>query len=110
MSGIVNAFEEFKQMSKINNVFIDWSRKNNEIILHVYCLEKDINILNEKNRLLNLCCKHGVSWGGGRGDGKFPPPKLTQILLVRPTYTSTFIFTFKKKKDRFFFFHCIGCL
>ena len=48
MSGIVNAFEEFKQMSKINNVFIDWSRKNNEIILHVYCLEKDINILNEK--------------------------------------------------------------
>ena len=48
MSGIVNAFEEFKQTSKINNVIIDWSRKNNEITLYVYCTEKDINILKEK--------------------------------------------------------------
>ena len=54
MSGIVNTFGEFKQTSKINNVIIDWSRKNNEIILYVYCIEKDINILNEKNRLLNF--------------------------------------------------------
>ena len=49
MSDIVNAFEEFKQTSKINNVIIDWSRKNDEIIIYVYCIEKDINILNEKN-------------------------------------------------------------
>ena len=49
MSDIVNAFEEFKQTSKSNNVIIDWSRKNNEIILYVYCIEKDISILNEKN-------------------------------------------------------------
>ena len=71
MSGILNAFEEFRETSKIKNVIIDWSRKNNEIMLYVYCIEKDINALNEKNRLLNLCCKHGVSWGG---------TKLTQIL------------------------------
>ena len=99
MSGIVNAFKEFKQTSKINNVIIDWSRKNNEIMLYVYCIEKDINILNEKNRLLNLCCKHRVSWVGRM----VVPPKLTQILAVRPTYTSTFIFTFKKKKTDSFF-------
>ena len=48
MSGIVNAFKEFKQTSKINNVIIDWSRKNDEITLYVYCTEKDINILKEK--------------------------------------------------------------
>ena len=54
MSGIVNAFEEFGETSKIKNVIIDWSRKNNEIMLYVYCIEKDINVLNEK-RLLNLC-------------------------------------------------------
>ena len=99
MSGIVNAFKEFKQTSKINNVIIDWSRKNNEIMLYVYCIEKDINILNEKNRLLNLYCKHGVSWGGTLE----VPLKLTQNLAVRPTYTSTFIFTFKKKKTDSFF-------
>ena len=63
-------------------------------MLYVYCIEKDINILNEKNRLLNLYCKHGVSWGGTLE----VPLKLTQNLAVRPTYTSTFIFTFKKKK------------
>ena len=102
MSGIVNAFEEFGETSKIKNVIIDWSRKNNEIMLYVYCIEKDINVLNEKNRLLNLCCKHGVSWGGTWE----VPPKLTQILSVRPNYTSTFIFTFKKKKtDSFFSLH-----
>ena len=54
MSGIVNAFEEFRETSKIKNVIIDWSRKNNEIMLYVYCIEKYINVLNEKNRLLNL--------------------------------------------------------
>ena len=51
MTGIVNAFEEFKQTSKIDNVIIDWSKKNNEIMLYVYCIEKYINILNEKNRI-----------------------------------------------------------
>ena len=70
MSGIVNAFEEFRETSKIKNVIIDWSRKNNEIMLYVYCIEKDINVLNEKNRLLDLCCKHRVSWGE---HGKSPP-------------------------------------
>ena len=101
MSGIVNAFEEFGETSKIKNVIIDWSRKNNEIMLFVYCIEKHI-VLNEKNRLLNLCCKHGVSCGGTWE----VPPKLTQILSVRPNYTSTFIFTFKKKKtDSFFSLH-----
>ena len=53
MSGIVNAFEEFRETSKIKNVIIDWSRKNNEIMLYVCCIEKDINVLNERNRPLN---------------------------------------------------------
>ena len=99
MSGILNAFEEFRETSRIKNVIIDWSRKNNEIMIYVYCIEKDINVLNEKNKLLNLCCKHGVSWAG---TWKILP-KLTQILSVRPNYTLTFIFVFKKKKTDSFF-------
>ena len=99
MSGTINVFEEFRETSKIKNVIIDWSQKNNKIMLYMYCIEKDINLLNEKNRLLNLCCKHGVSWGGTWQ----VPPKLTQTLSVRHSYTSTFIFTFKKKKTDSFF-------
>ena len=109
MSGVVNAFEEFKQTSKINNVIIDWGRKNNEMILYVYCIEKDINILNEKNRLLNLCCKHGVSWrGGGKHMGSSPQ--------TNPNFISTshvhlhLYFYFQEEKDKFFFFHCIEYL
>ena len=42
--------------------------------------------------------------GGVEGSTWEVPPKLTQILSVRPTYTSTFIFTFKKRKTNSFFF------
>ena len=69
-------------------------------MLYVYCIEKDINVLNEKNSLLDTCCKHGVSWRGTLET----PPKLTQILSDRPNYTSTFIFMIKKNQDRFLFF------
>lgn len=50
---------EIKLTSKIKNAIISWN-----FVLYVYCLEKDINILKEKNHLFNLIVKHGVSWHG----------------------------------------------
>ena len=44
MSGIVNTFGEFKRTSKINNVIIDWSRKNNEINNYMFIVLKKISI------------------------------------------------------------------
>ena len=48
MSGLVQAFQEFRQTSKINNGIIDWCRKTDKIQLSICCLEKDINIVKEK--------------------------------------------------------------
>ena len=80
---------EIKLTSKIKNAIISWN-----FVLYVYCLEKDINILKEKNHLFNLIVKHGVSWHGS-WDINFD---LKKILAIRPTYTSTFVFTFLKKR------------
>ena len=40
---------------KIKNAIISLTRKENDYVLDVYCLQKDINVLKEKNRLFNLC-------------------------------------------------------
>ena len=57
MSGLVQAFQEFRQTSKINNGIIDWCRKIDKIQLRIYCLEKDINIVKEKKKTFNSCSK-----------------------------------------------------
>ena len=90
MSGLVQAFQEFRQTSKINNGIIDWCRKTDKFQLSVYCLEKDINIVKEKKRLLSLVRKHGVSWGGTSESH----PELEEIMSIWPNYASTYTFTF----------------
>ena len=61
MSGLIQAFQEFRQTSKIDNCIIECCQKIDQIKLSRYCLEKDINIAKEKKRLLNFVRKHGLS-------------------------------------------------
>ena len=39
---------------KIKNAIISLTRKENDYVLDVYYLQKDINVLKEKNRLFNV--------------------------------------------------------
>ena len=54
MSGLIQAFQEFRRTSKIDNCIIECCQKIDQIKLSRYCLEKDINIVKEKKRLLNF--------------------------------------------------------
>ena len=55
-------FREFKENCNINNAIIDYTRKENEFSIHIYCLEEDMNTKKEKNRLLHLYYKHELSY------------------------------------------------
>lgn len=54
-------FHEFKENCKIQNVIIKHQRKENEHLIDMYCLEKD-NLKKEKNHLVNLYYKDGLSY------------------------------------------------
>ena len=47
-------FREFKEKCKIDNTIINYQRKENDFVIYIYSLEKDMDIKKEKNRLLNL--------------------------------------------------------
>ena len=89
----MSIFQEFKENSKINKAGFNYNRKDDEFLVYVHCPQMDINIKNEQNRLLNLCYKHGLCWGSS-----WEMPQLTQILAIKPTYSSNYVFKFKKKK------------
>ena len=44
-------FNDFKKDCKIKNVITDFSRKENEFSIYVYCLEKDINFEKVKKKI-----------------------------------------------------------
>ena len=90
MSGLIQAFQEFRPTSKIDNCIFECCQKIDQIKLSRYCLEKDINIVKEKKRLLNFVRKHGLSWGGTWENN----PELEEIISVGPNYASTYTFTF----------------
>ena len=98
MSGIVNAFEEFKQTSKINNVIIDCSWKNKKIILFVYCIEKVINILNEKIDFWTYVASTKLP-GGNMGSS--PQTNINFISTFHLHLNLSFYF--QEEKDNFFF-------
>ena len=54
-------FNDFKKDCKIKNVITDFSQKETEFSIYVYCLEVDINLEKEK-RLTKLYYKHGLSY------------------------------------------------
>ena len=56
-------------------------------VLHMYCLQKDINIKNEQKRLINSWYKHGRCW---------------------QNYVFTAQIVFSLKKRQILFFHCIN--
>ena len=39
-----NIFREFKENCNIDNGKIDYTRKENEFSIHIYCLYKDMNV------------------------------------------------------------------
>ena len=47
-------FQEFKGSCQTENVIINYYRKNNEFVINIYCLNKDIDLQKEKDRLMIL--------------------------------------------------------
>ena len=37
-------FQKFKENCNIDNAIFDYTRKKKEFSIHIYCLEKDMNI------------------------------------------------------------------
>ena len=60
MSAWLAVFQEFKEKCKVKNSIITFTRKNNEFLICIYALQKDIDIKNEENKLRTLCYKHGI--------------------------------------------------
>lgn len=87
MSATITVFQEFKEKSKIHNASITHVRKNDEFLLYISCLQKDINIKNEQKRLINSWYKHGRCW---------------------QNYVFTAQIVFSLKKRQILFFHCIN--
>ena len=60
MSALLAVFQEFQEKCKVKNSIITYTRKNNEFLIYIYVLQKDISIKNEENKLRTLCFKHGI--------------------------------------------------
>ena len=60
MSAFHSVFYEFKGKCKVKNAIINYTRKHDEFLIYVYCLQRNINIKNEENKLKTLCSKHGI--------------------------------------------------
>ena len=51
MSALHSVFYEFKEKCKVKNAIINYTRKHDEFFIYVYCLQRNINIKNEENKL-----------------------------------------------------------
>ena len=50
MSALLAVFQEFKEKCKVENSIITYTKKNNEFLIYIYVLQKDISIKNEENK------------------------------------------------------------
>ena len=55
----------------------------------------------KKKKLFDFCVKHGVNYFGSDSNINFDVDK---IISVKPSYTSTYIFSYKRKENGSFFF------
>ena len=55
-------FQEFKGNCQIENAIINYYRKNNEFVINIYCLNKDIDLQKGKDHLMILYYKHGLNY------------------------------------------------
>ena len=66
-----------------------YTRKDNEFLIYVYCLEKSIDVKNDENKLKTLCYKCGLCY---QHDWEQKTSKLlisTQIISTSPSYSPT---------------------
>lgn len=96
LSALTAIFQEFKENCNVTHSIITYSRKKDEFLIYIYALQKDIKIENEENKLLALCYKHGICYENNWGNN--------QIILVRSTYCSTYVFFFLDLICNFYFF------
>ena len=87
MSALLAVFQEFKEKCKVHNSIITYTRKNNEFLIYIYALQKNIDIKNEENKLRTLCYKPGICYLDDWGQQLWNLLILTQI-----------VFSFKKKE------------
>ena len=93
MSGLDCASHEFVETTRILNAIIDKHRQFEEYKIIIYCLGKIINVKKEKKKkLFDICVKNGVNYFGSDSNINSDVDK---IISVKPSYTSTFIFSFK---------------
>ena len=62
MSALLAVFEEFKEKCKVKNSIMTYTAKNNEFLIYIYTLQKDIDIKNEEKKLRTLCYKHDICY------------------------------------------------
>ena len=92
MSALLAVFQEFKEKCKVHNSIITYTRKNNEFLIYIYALQKNIDIKNEENKLRTLCYKPGIYYLNDWGQQLWNLPILTEIM-----------FSFKKKETESLF-------
>ena len=92
MSALFAVFQEFKEKCKVHNSIITYARKNNEFLIYIYALQKNIDIKNEENKLRTLCYKPGIYYLNDWGQQLWNLPILTEIM-----------FSFKKKETESLF-------
>ena len=82
----------------------NFERKKDKFVITIYCLEKGIYFEKEKKLLISLFYKHGLEYDCKRyGQADWELPEEKRIISFKPTYSCTYIFTFKKKKiDSYF--------
>ena len=101
---------EFKKKCEANVIFdyiIDYTRKENEFSIYIYCLQKDINFEKEKKRLIKLYYKHGLCYNTRYWGPTWELPKEKKITSKKPTCFSTYVFSFKKRELILFFFNLL---
>ena len=59
--------------------------------------------MKKNNKLKTLSYKHGISFKYEYGQSLWELPTLSQIISTTPTYSSAYVFSFKKKKRTLFF-------
>ena len=103
MSSFQSVFHEFKEKCQVKNAIFTYARKHDEFFIYIYCLQKDINIKNEENKLKTFCYKHEICYQYGYQQQFWELPTLTQIISTSLSYSSTYVFSFKKKETDSFF-------
>lgn len=95
MVAVVN---EFKEKCKKPNKTVHFKDKDKNFLIHVHCLEENMDVKKEKRTFGKSVPKTRLPFAWN-----LEPLEETQIISIKKNYFSTYIFTFNKKEINGFF-------